>query len=801
MSYEIEVNDSFVSANLINAAEKVIGQLSSSSDKDYFKFRVATPGLISVSIQPPSNAGAYPGYTYSVYSPEQVLLGSGYGNASQGYIPAAAIASAAGVYFLEVSAFLRVAPTGLYELTISAGQFPAPSPTYALSADTTSVNEGQTANFTLQTQNVPSGTKIYYTVFSVSAADVVGGQLTGSVTVGANGQAKISIPLAMDSVSESTEVLRLQTSTNLSISPDDQSARVASINVLDTSTTPVIVSLVNNGRLNSSVVFLDTLTSVYTDLTYAQRLSQTLNALTDFDRNVISDFRSGGNINSFVNGSVTTVILDNYRVEMTGRLGANSSLLSQYKITHLTSGDSVTYSGNLSYNSFPMYAGTYLIPGSTISKIAWSSGENISWLEGAVILQSDFLTFIGTLSKATGAKLVSGRIDNGEFYGQITDLDVKGSYNLSTGNTSFTGSATRQTVGIENTSLAQLRASGTFNPSDYITMDRISADVNSRSVFDFYAGNNLVNLSSPVGTVFYAGSGDDTITGSEVGDSIAGEAGNDFLDGRGGNDTAIYTGSYNQYSFSKNGNSYTVADSVGSREGVDTLSNIEFVKFSNKTVAVSDLISQSSSGEVSVSGTSTNSAGKNETVVGSTQIDKFVYEASASSYQVNYSSGRVTVRTFSGEEDSLTNIERLKFIDKSMAFDIAGNAGKAYRVYKAAFARDPQSGDMSGLGFWISRIDNGMDMVEVAARFIDSPEFRTLYGQNPSNADFLTKVYTNVLGRAPDQGGYSWWLNELNTNPTKTKAKVLADFAESGENQAGVASLIGNGIQYTEFVG
>jgi hypothetical protein len=135
-----------------------------------------------------------------------------------------------------------------------------------------------------------------------------------------------------------------------------------------------------------------------------------------------------------------------------------------------------------------------------------------------------------------------------------------------------------------------------------------------------------------------------------------------------------------------------------------------------------------------------------------------------------------------------------------MAFDITGNAGKAYRVYKAAFARDPQSGDMSGLGFWISRVDNGMDMVEVASRFIDSPEFRTLYGQNPSNADFLTKVYTNVLGRTPDQGGYNWWLNELNTNPSKTKSKVLADFAESGENQAGVASLIGNGIQYTEFV-
>jgi len=41
----------------------------------------------------------------------------------------------------------------------------------------------------------------------------------------------------------------------------------------------------------------------------------------------------------------------------------------------------------------------------------------------------------------------------------------------------------------------------------------------------------------------------------------------------------------------------------------------------------------------------------------------------------------------------------------------------------------------------------------------------------------------------------------LNTNPSKTKAKVLADFSESAENQTGVASLIGNGITYEPWVG
>jgi hypothetical protein len=110
-------------------------------------------------------------------------------------------------------------------------------------------------------------------------------------------------------------------------------------------------------------------------------------------------------------------------------------------------------------------------------------------------------------------------------------------------------------------------------------------------------------------------------------------------------------------------------------------------------------------------------------------------------------------------------------------------------------------GDAQGLGFWITQMNKGMDLIEVSARFVDSKEFRDLYGTNPTNAQFLTKLYQNVLGRAPEATGYNWWLNELNTNPAKTKAKVLADFSESAENQSGVASLIGNGIEYLPWTG
>lgn len=94
-----------------------------------------------------------------------------------------------------------------------------------------------------------------------------------------------------------------------------------------------------------------------------------------------------------------------------------------------------------------------------------------------------------------------------------------------------------------------------------------------------------------------------------------------------------------------------------------------------------------------------------------------------------------------------------------------------------------------------------MGMVEVGARFIDSAEFRSLYGTNPGNAEFLGKVYANVLGRTPDQAGFDWWLNQMNTNPEKTRAKVLADFAESPENQLNVIGQVKDGIHYDAWLG
>ena len=189
--------------------------------------------------------------------------------------------------------------------------------------------------------------------------------------------------------------------------------------------------------------------------------------------------------------------------------------------------------------------------------------------------------------------------------------------------------------------------------------------------------------------------------------------------------------------------------------------------------------------------------GGNDRIDGGAGLDSVFYDGLSTQYTVMKSGTAITV-TGQNNIDMLVNIERVAFDDKTIGFDLEGISGKAYRIYKAAFDREPDKG---GLGYWIAKMDGGMDMVEIAARFIDSSEFRSLYGTKPTTGEFLTKVYQNVLDRIPDANGYAWWVNEMQINPSKTWEKVLSDFSESSENKVNVAELIGNGIIYDAWIG
>lgn len=141
--------------------------------------------------------------------------------------------------------------------------------------------------------------------------------------------------------------------------------------------------------------------------------------------------------------------------------------------------------------------------------------------------------------------------------------------------------------------------------------------------------------------------------------------------------------------------------------------------------------------------------------------------------------------------DRLVNIERLVFSDGTLAFDLDGVAGQAYRIYQAAFDRTP---DTAGLAYWINAMDEGLSLADVAGDFVASAEFTAIFGSGPSSNAFVTGLYRNVLGRDGEAAGVAYWTNELEKGASR--ASVLYSFSESSENVVCVAPAIADGIWF-----
>lgn len=335
----------------------------------------------------------------------------------------------------------------------------------------------------------------------------------------------------------------------------------------------------------------------------------------------------------------------------------------------------------------------------------------------------------------------------------------------------------------------------------------VTINLNAGSFSSTAPGYNNISIAYNVtieGAV--AGSGGSTIYGNGSGNVITGGAGadvvyegagSDTIAGNGGRDTVVFSGAYSHYLLSGN-----AAALVVSGDGTDQLSGIEVLQFSDRSIDLSNgyqFVNGSTAGDTLVAG-----AG-NDFINAGAGLDSVSFAGARSNYTVTASGSDfiVTDNTGSGGQDTLIGVERLTFASgSSMALDIGDHqvGGEAYRLYQAAFHRTPDSG---GLGYWIRALDNGYTMDEVAQYFLISTEFSETYGTNGanlSNAQFVTQLYRNILGREPDAGGGTFYTNNLD-NGSASRAMVLSAISESPENQAHVIGSISNGFDYTIYQG
>jgi hypothetical protein len=129
---------------------------------------------------------------------------------------------------------------------------------------------------------------------------------------------------------------------------------------------------------------------------------------------------------------------------------------------------------------------------------------------------------------------------------------------------------------------------------------------------------------------------------------------------------------------------------------------------------------------------------------------------------------------------------RLAVIDGFLSSaEFAGNMAPVVRLYFATFLRVP---DYGGLVYNAGLVRAGtVTLTQLADFFTASPEFQATYGAL-DNAAFVTLLYNNVLGRAPDAGGLAGWVALLEGG--YTRGQVLLGFSDSPEYQAQMANEV-----------
>lgn len=103
-----------------------------------------------------------------------------------------------------------------------------------------------------------------------------------------------------------------------------------------------------------------------------------------------------------------------------------------------------------------------------------------------------------------------------------------------------------------------------------------------------------------------------------------------------------------------------------------------------------------------------------------------------------------------------------------------------FRLYQAAFGRVPDEG---GFNYWLDLYQTGEFQLRAQAGFfLESDEFRNLYGSDLSDSEFVDTLYRNLLGRAGEPEGTSYWIEKLNDGLARDM--LLLAFSESPENVA-----------------
>ena len=155
-----------------------------------------------------------------------------------------------------VDTFVNIEFLRFADRTLSVDSLNMVFDSYTITPQLLNVDEGAIATFNVTTTKINSGTILNYTIAGVSSSDVSGGLLSGNVTIGSDGTARILVGLLADYLTEGAETLIVTAQ-----------GKTASVLVNDTSKTTLLASYALSPSTNSvsegsNAVFTLTTTNV-----------------------------------------------------------------------------------------------------------------------------------------------------------------------------------------------------------------------------------------------------------------------------------------------------------------------------------------------------------------------------------------------------------------------------------------------------------------------------------------------------------------------------------------------------------
>ena len=141
-----------------------------------------------------------------------------------------------------------------------------------------------------------------------------------------------------------------------------------------------------------------------------------------------------------------------------------------------------------------------------------------------------------------------------------------------------------------------------------------------------------------------------------------------------------------------------------------------------------------------------------------------------------------------GVDDLLTNIERLRFNDKSIAIDLNGNAGTTVKILGAVFGKESVS-NKSYVGIGLKFLDTGWTYDNLAALALDAAGAKT-------NEQIVSLLWTNVIGTKPTAADKQPFITLLENGMTAGALAHLAADTSFNTTNINLVGLAQTGIEY-----